>query len=86
MDAIEDLLGKRRQQLDQQQIQLVELQSYLADHYPDQIEIAATPDQLSLLTTNPATASQLQLDWANLIRYCQTPKQQLVVRVKPAGG
>lgn len=84
MDAIGDLLRQRRSQLDQQQAQLAELRGYLADHHPGQIEIVATDDQLGLLTADPALASQLQLDWANLVRYCQA--QELVIRVKPADG
>ncbi len=83
MDAIRDLLDQRRHQLDRQRAQLASLQNYLADHHSTEVEVAATASQLSLTTPNPAIASQLQLDWANLTRYCQPPNQQLVVRVRP---
>lgn len=86
MDAIGDLLQQRRQQLGRQQDQLTKLRGYLTDHHPGQIEIVATDDQLGLLTADPALASQLQLDWDNLVRYCQGEDQELVIRVKPAGG
>ena len=83
MDVIRDLLDQRRYQLDRQQAQLTSLQDYLVDHHSAEVEVAATAEQLSLTTSDPAIASQLQLDWSNLIRYCEPPKQQLVVRVRP---
>ena len=83
MDSIDNLLQKRRRQIDHQQAQVDELSQYLKAHYPDEIMVASRPDQLSLSTSNPALASQLQLDWSNLVKYCRQPKQKLVVKVVP---
>lgn len=84
MDSIDNLLQKRRRQISQQQDQVDEINQYLKANYPDEIEVAVRPDQLSLSTADPALASQLQLDWANLVKYCRQPDQKLVVRVIPA--
>lgn len=83
MDSIDNLLRHRRQQIDRQQSQVDQISQYLKANYPDEIEIASRPDQISLSTADPALASQLQLDWANLVKYCRQPEQKLVVRVIP---
>ncbi len=83
MDSIDNLLQKRRQQINRQQAQVDDLNRYLQAHYPDEIAVASRPDQLSLSTSDPALASQLQLDWVNLVKYCRQPEQKLVVKVVP---
>lgn len=83
MDSIGKLLRTRRQQINRQKDQVDDINRYLKANYPDEIEVATRPDQLSLSTSDPALASQLQLDWANLVKYCRQPEQKLVVRVIP---
>ena len=82
MKPVRQLLGRWQQLVDDQNNQSRQLKAYLkANHNRLQVAISQDQNQVILTTDQAASASRLNLDWANLKRYC--PQTRLIIRVDP---